>query len=262
MPALFLRLMGGVRKGGSADAPLLCLAEGNPDGEEGQRNLHAFLAELEARFGFQPDFARNPDVIPGDVHPDIALRRCQRTADFRAEVAIFVADEPFRGEQLAGNARRTAELLIADDRAFQFALYGVDFAIRARESAIFGGAETDTDFTAKLVDVAPGPDGKEIPYGITDGILRARFRESDKQTSLIEPGKVYEYTIEMGNTSIAFLPGHRIRLEVSSSNFPRFDRNPNTGHAFGADADLVSATQTIFHSSQYASHLLLPILKQ
>ncbi len=121
---------------------------------------------------------------------------------------------------------------------------------------------TDTDFTAKLVDVAPGPDGKEIPYGITDGILRARFRESDKQTSLIEPGKVYEYTIEMGNTSIAFLPGHRIRLEVSSSNFPRFDRNPNTGHAFGADADLVSATQTIFHSSQYASHLLLPILKQ
>lgn len=120
----------------------------------------------------------------------------------------------------------------------------------------------DTDFTAKLVDVMPGPDGKETPIAITDGILRARFRESDRHTSLIEPGKVYEYTIELGNTSIAFLPGHRIRLEVSSSNFPKFDRNPNTGHPFGADTDLASATQTVFHSNQYASHLVLPIMKQ
>ncbi len=119
----------------------------------------------------------------------------------------------------------------------------------------------DTDFTAKLVDVHPGPDGKEIPYGITDGILRARFRESNKETKLIEPGKVYEYTIELGNTSIAFVPGHRIRLEVSSSNFPKYERNTNTGNPLGEDTSGVPATQTIHRSVEYPSHLVLPVIE-
>ncbi len=118
----------------------------------------------------------------------------------------------------------------------------------------------DTDFTGKLVDVHPGPDGKELPYAITDGILRARFRESNKETSLVEPGKVYEYTIELGNTSIAFLPGHRIRLEVSSSNFPKYERNTNTGNPLGEDPSGVPATQTIHRSAVYPSHLVLPII--
>ena len=118
----------------------------------------------------------------------------------------------------------------------------------------------DTDFTGKLVDVHLGPDGKEIPYAITDGILRARFRESNKETSLVEPGKVYEYTIELGNTSIAFLPGHRIRLEVSSSNFPKYERNTNTGNPLGEDAAGIPATQTIHRSAVYPSHLVLPII--
>jgi putative CocE/NonD family hydrolase len=118
----------------------------------------------------------------------------------------------------------------------------------------------DTDFTAKLVDVHLSPDGKETPYGITDGILRARFRESDTTTKLVEPGKIYDYPIDLGNTSIAFLPGHRIRLEVSSSNFPKFDRNLNTGGAFGEEAAGVLATQTIYRSDEYASHFVLPVI--
>jgi hypothetical protein len=118
----------------------------------------------------------------------------------------------------------------------------------------------DTDFTAKLVDVYPGVGGTEMPYGITEGIQRASFRESETHPSPVEPGKVIEYDIDLGNTSNAFLPGHRVRMEVSSSNFPRFDRNPNTGHPHGADDVLAKATQTIHRSALYPSRLVLPVI--
>ena len=114
----------------------------------------------------------------------------------------------------------------------------------------------DTDWTAKLVDVHP--DGRAI--NLCDGIIRARYRESADEPTLIEPEKVYRYEIELWVTSNAFLPGHKIRVEISSSNFPRFDRNPNTGHPFGADAELVKASQTVHHSTQHASHILLPVI--
>jgi putative CocE/NonD family hydrolase len=114
----------------------------------------------------------------------------------------------------------------------------------------------DTDFTAKLVDVHP--DGKA--YNIADGIIRARYRESFEREALLEPGKVYEYTIDLWATSNVFLKGHRIRLDISSSNFPRFDRNPNTGHPFGQDALTQPATQTIYHTRRYPSHITLPLI--
>ena len=114
----------------------------------------------------------------------------------------------------------------------------------------------DTDWTAKLVDVFP--DGR--PFNFCDGIIRARYRESADNPTLIEPGKMYRYEIDLWATSNVFLPGHRIRVEISSSNFPRFDRNPNTGHEFGADAELKKATQTIYHDAQHPSHVLLPVI--
>ena len=114
----------------------------------------------------------------------------------------------------------------------------------------------DTDFTAKLLDVHP--DGKA--YNLCDGILRARYRESSTQPTLIEPGKTYRYEIDLWVTSNLFKPGHRVRLEISSSNFPRFDRNPNTGHEFGADAELAQAKQTVFHDRDRPSHVVLPII--
>ncbi|WP_293849383.1 CocE/NonD family hydrolase [Steroidobacter sp.] len=114
----------------------------------------------------------------------------------------------------------------------------------------------DTDFTAKLIDVHP--DGKA--YNLADGIIRARYRESIERAVLIEPGKVYEYKIDLWATSNVFKKGHKIRVDLSSSNFPKFDRNPNTGHKFGEDAELRTATQTIHHSRQYPSHIVLPII--
>ena len=114
----------------------------------------------------------------------------------------------------------------------------------------------DTDFTAKLVDV--GPNGTAI--NVAQGIIRARYLDSWEEPTLLEPGKIYKYTIEMWSTANCFLEGHRIRVEVSSSNFPQFDRNPNTGHAFGLDAEVRVAHQTIYHDAEHPSHILLPIV--
>ncbi len=114
----------------------------------------------------------------------------------------------------------------------------------------------DTDWTAKLVDVHP--DGR--PFNLCDGIIRARYRQSPENPTLIQPGKIYRYEIDLWVTSNVFLPGHKIRVEISSSNFPRFDRNPNTGDPFGASAELIKATQTIYHDAEHPSHILLPVI--
>ncbi|MEK7814358.1 MAG: CocE/NonD family hydrolase, partial [Chloroflexota bacterium] len=114
----------------------------------------------------------------------------------------------------------------------------------------------DTDFAAKLVDVSPCGCARNL----TDGILRARYRESTDTAKLIQPGQVYCYTIDLVATSNLFQKGHRIRLEVSSSNFPRFDRNPNTGKEPWEETSPVPAVQTIFHDPQHPSHLTLPVI--
>ncbi len=115
----------------------------------------------------------------------------------------------------------------------------------------------DTDFTAKLVDV--GPDG--VALNLTEGILRARYRASTTAAPQpITPGQVYEYKIDLWSTSNVFLKGHRIRLEVSSSNFPRFDRNLNTGKDASSSSEFVKATNTILHDAAHPSVLILPVV--
>lgn len=114
----------------------------------------------------------------------------------------------------------------------------------------------DTDFTAALVDVHPN--GRAIV--VCEGILRARYRDSVESPSLIEPGHIYRFRVSLWETSNLFLAGHRIRLEISSSNFPRFDRNLNTGHAPGMDAETRVAEQTVYLGGEHASHLLLPVI--
>ncbi len=116
----------------------------------------------------------------------------------------------------------------------------------------------DTDFAARLVDVHP----HGYAQNLTDGIIRARYRNfaRGEAPSLIEPGKTYEYEIDLWATSNVFKTGHRIRLDVTSSNFPRWDRNPNTGLDFGADAELAVAYQTILHDSEHPSYVILPIV--
>jgi putative CocE/NonD family hydrolase len=118
----------------------------------------------------------------------------------------------------------------------------------------------DSDFTGKLVDVHP--DGyAEL---LTDGILRARYSDSLSQPALMEARKVHELAIDLGATANVFLPGHRIRLEVSSSNFPRFDRNTNTGGVIATEgeADFVTAVNTIYHNRTYPSHIILPVIER
>jgi uncharacterized protein len=114
----------------------------------------------------------------------------------------------------------------------------------------------DTDWTAKLVDV--GPNG--YARNLQDGIVRARYRESNKRASEIEPGRVYEYAIDLWATSNVFLPDHRIRVEISSSNFPRFDRNLNTGDDPATGTTVKKAAQTVYHDAQHPSHIVLPVI--
>ena len=114
----------------------------------------------------------------------------------------------------------------------------------------------DTDFVAKLLDIWPNGFAQELCYGI----VRARYRDSFENPSLIEPGTVYGYDIAINPTSNVFKPGHRIRLDVSSSDFPNFDRNHNTGGNDYADATLIAARQTVSHDAAGPSHVILPII--
>ena len=126
----------------------------------------------------------------------------------------------------------------------------LEFHLFASTSAV------DTDFTVKLTDVYP--DGRSVL--IADGIQRGRWRKWGSGPELLTPGEVYEFTILLGNTSIVFRKGHRIRISISSSNFPLYDRNMNTGNAMGEDAVGVKATQRVFHEAGKASYIDLPVI--
>ena len=122
----------------------------------------------------------------------------------------------------------------------------------------------DTDFTAKLIDVCPlsddFPDGLAI--NLTDSIIRARYRNGWDTPELLEPGEVYEFVFELYPTSNIFKKGHRIRLDISSSNWPRFDANPNTGGDLGVERRLEIAEQTLYHEPEHPSHVVLPIIER
>ena len=115
----------------------------------------------------------------------------------------------------------------------------------------------DTDYTAKLVDVYP--DGRA--YNVQEGILRARYREGFKKKVWMKPGEVYKVKIDLHTTSNYFGPGHRIRVEISSSSFPRFDRNLNTGGNNFDETKWVIAKNTVYHTKKYPSYIILPIIK-
>ena len=126
----------------------------------------------------------------------------------------------------------------------------VSVELYAKSSAV------DTDFTAKLVDV--WPDGTAV--NLTEGILRARYRDSQEHPELMTPGTVYKFTIDAWSTANVFLRGHRLRLEISSSNFPRFDRNLNTAESPEQGTKYVSATNTVLHDAAHPSALLLRVM--
>jgi uncharacterized protein len=157
--------------------------------------------------------------------------RDQREIEARADVLSFT------GEVLDGDLEVTGPLQVT---------------LHAATSA------ADTDFTAKLVDV--WPDGRAM--GVTDGIVRARYRDGTGQAKPITPGSVCEYPIDLIATSQVFRTGHRIRVDVSSSNFPCFDRNPGNGApaATATERDFVVAEQTICHDGGHPSYITLPVI--
>jgi putative CocE/NonD family hydrolase len=114
----------------------------------------------------------------------------------------------------------------------------------------------DTDFSAKLVDLYP--DGKA--YNIADGITRVKHRNSFDKAELVEPGEIFEILIRLGPISQLFKRDHNIRLDITSSDFPAFDRNMNTGNPTGVDSKGIPVSQTIYHQTEYASYIDLPVI--
>ncbi len=180
----------------------------------------------EDRFTYDPE-----DPVPSlggaNLIIDMGVRD-QRPVEERRDVLVFTSDPMERPLEITGP---------------------VSVELWASSSAV------DTDFTAKLVDVHP--DGYAM--NLLDGIIRARYRDSASEPELMEPGRPYRFTIDLWNISNVFLPGHRIRLEISSSNFPRFDRNLNTGAAFGEGSSGPVAQQTVFHTVERPSAVVLPV---
>jgi predicted acyl esterase len=169
-----------------------------------------------------------PTVGGAELGTDIGPKD-QRKVESRGDVVLFSSDALADPIEVTG--RVTAKLCVSSDCP-------------------------DTDFTVKLTDVYP--DGRSML--VTDGVLRARFRDSFEHEKLLEPGKIYEVAVDLWSTSIVFNRGHKIRVAVSSSNAPRFDPNPNTGHAFRADKESRVATNTVYFSKEHPSRILLPVM--
>jgi len=181
------------------------------------------------RFVYDP---ANPVYTLGgqiSTHADVWGPRDRRSAQKRSDVLVYTS------EPLAHDTEVTGP---------------VDVELFAASSAV------DTDFTATLTDVHP--DGRAIH--ICEGIRGATFRESLERPTPIEPGRVYRFPISLWETSMVFKAGHRIRLEISSSNFPRYARNQNTGLPLGTSAEIRKAQQTVYHSRRHPSCLVLPVI--
>ena len=157
--------------------------------------------------------------------------RDQRSVESRSDVLLFTSELLEAPLEVTG--RITARLYVSSDCP-------------------------DTDFTVKLTDVYP--DGRSML--VTDGILRARFRESLENEKSLEPDEIVEIPVDLWSTSLVFNKGHRLRVAVSSSNSPRFDPNPNTGHPFRADQEQRVATNTIYFSEKYPSQIVLPVHRE
>jgi putative CocE/NonD family hydrolase len=202
----------------------------------GRLDRHAPGGELQTSYSYDPD---NPVPTLGGNHSVIDRNLAgiiragavdQRANETRPDVLVFT------GAPLAEDLEVTGPI--------RMVLYAASSA-------------PDTDFTAKLIDVYP--DG--TAYNLTEGIIRARFRKSVwEDPELLVPGRIYEYTLDLHPTSNVFLSGHSVRVHLTSSNFPLWDRNLNTGHRPGMDAEIQVAQQTIYHDHLHQSHIVLPVI--
>jgi putative CocE/NonD family hydrolase len=188
----------------------------------------------------------------------------ERPGDERPDYFVYDPDHPVptRGGANVGFSMGVRDQTAIDRRPdiLSYATLPLEHEIEVTGKVfvelVVASSAIDTDFTAKLIDVHP--DG--FAQNIVDGIVRARFRDSLLHPEPMEPGQPYIITIDLWSTSHVFLSGHRIRLDISSSNFPRFDRNLNGGLPLGTDTVAQIAHQTVFHDAARASRLKLPII--
>ena len=180
------------------------------------------------------DMVLKPGAFDQRGRPDFIGCKDTLPLNARRDVLTFQTDELERDTEVTGS---------------------IEMRLWASSSAL------DTDFTAKLIDVYPPsdnfPDG--LAFNITDSIIRARYRNGWDSPEPLEPDTPYELVFQLYPTSNVFRKGHRIRLDVSSSNWPRFDVNPNTGGPLGLDRTYVTATQAIHHDPNHPSHIILPL---
>jgi len=208
-------------------------SQGRANTSHGNGSLSTLAPEAEASDEFVYDPAKPVPTIGGPLCCDsdhlAPGPRDQRSIEERNDVLVYSTPPLAHDLEVTGPVR------------FEF------FA---------ASSVADTDFTAKLLDVAP--DGTAI--NLTEGILRARYRDSQATPAPLVPGKPYLLSIDLWATSNVFRNGHRLRLEVSSSNFPRFDRNLNTGNPAANSATWLQATNTILHDKAHPSALILPMV--
>jgi hypothetical protein len=198
--------------------------------------------------GMEPMWARL-------LNPVLRLRNILTPgpADQRETPEYFTAREPYR------RLRDREDVLVYETAPLT---EDVEVTGGARVDLWISSSAVDTDFTAKLVDVYPAnedyPEGYEML--INDSIIRTRFRQGFDREVFLEPGEVVPVSILLPPTSNLFAAGHRIRLDVSSSNFPRLDRNPNTGEPIGRHTRMVKAEQAVYADAEHPSHVTLPVV--
>jgi putative CocE/NonD family hydrolase len=208
-------------------------SNGSANSLRGDGSLSTIAPKKESADKFTFDPANPVPSIGGSLCCDMIHYepgpRDQRSAENRNDVLIYSTKPLEQDMQVTGP---------------------VTFEAWVKSSAV------DTDFTAMLVDVAPDGFAKNL----ADGILRMRYRDSDEKPDLINPDQIYKITVDLWATANTFQKGHIIRLQVSSSNFPRFDRNLNTGADQATSKDFVTAANTILHDADHPSALILPVI--
>jgi putative CocE/NonD family hydrolase len=207
--------------------------------------------------------AGNANTLNGDGH---LSRNQTETAKCAPDTFISKHEDPVPtcGGRVVGNGGQRNQTEI--EKRNDVLVYTLPQLTQAMEVTgpvsmkLFASSSTpDADFAVKLVDVYP--DGR--PFNVCDGILRASFRRGlDKKGELMKPGTVYELNIDVDMTSYLFKIGHRLRVEIAGSNFPHYSRNPHTGAKADTDAAAKEALQTIYHSPEYPSRIILPVIPQ
>ena len=265
-----------------AKVMVFVMGTGNGEKDENDRLYHG---------GYWLESATWPlaetDFTPYYLHPDSSLRREAPEVAASSTTYTFDPDNPV--QTIGGSFSSTSPVFEpgAYDQREADAVFGATLPylpLKSRDDVLVfqtapletdvpvigpikvrlfvASTAVDTDFTAKLVDVYPPT--ADFPTGfdmnITDGILRARYRDRPDRQEMMSPGEIYEIEITPFPTANVFKKGHRIRIDVSSSNFPRFDVNPNTGEPLGENRRRIKADNTVYHDAVRASHIVLPVV--